>query len=167
MTTLTRPEQPQDVDGIRAVLLDAFDGPAEAGLVDTLRDSDAWLPALSVVAVDGSIVVAHALLTRVLLDGAPAVALGPVGVSASRQRQGLGSAVIRYALDAAARQGETFVSVLGDPDYYARFGFVPAARYGVTGAWSQFGDPWQALVLPGAATPAPGEIVHPRPWHDL
>jgi putative acetyltransferase len=167
MTTQVRPEQPQDVAGIRAVLLDAFTSPAEAGLVDALRASGAWLPSLSVVAVDRADVLAYALLTRVRLDGAPVLALGPVAVLTSRRGQGLGGAVIRHALDTAAGQGETFVSVLGEPEYYARFGFVPAARYGVTGAWSQFGDAWQGLVLSGAGRPKPGEIVHPGPWHQL
>jgi predicted N-acetyltransferase YhbS len=126
------------------------------------------LPSLSVVAVEpGHGIVAYALLSRVRLDGAPVLALGPVAVLRARQRHGLGGAVVRHALHAAADEGETFVSVLGEPEYYARFGFVPASRYGVTGAWSPFGDSWQALVLSGAGKPKPGAIVHPGPWHDL
>jgi putative acetyltransferase len=162
-----RPEQPADVDGIRRVLLSAFDGDAEARLVDALRDSAGWLPGLSVVLRDDTEVLAHVLLSRILVDGAPALALGPVAVLPNDQRRGLGSAVIRDALDRATAAGETLVVLVGEPEFYARFGFVPGARYGLTGAWSQFGDAWQVLVLPGAAEPQPAEVVHPGPWHRL
>ena len=53
MTEL-RPERPEDIAALRAVHTAAFETPAEAGLVDALRASDAWLPDLSVVAVDAS-----------------------------------------------------------------------------------------------------------------
>jgi putative acetyltransferase len=165
MTEL-RPERPDDIAGIRAVLTAAFDTPAEAGLVDALRDSEAWLPSLSVAAAAEGRVVAHALLSRIVLataDGdVPALALGPVAVLPEVQRQGLGSAVIRHGL---ARRDDRLVVVLGDPAYYGRFGFVPGAAHGITGAWSSFGAAWQ--VLPPAGGTKPGEILYPAAWYDL
>ena len=164
MTEL-RPERPEDIAGIRAVLTAAFDTSAEAGLVDALRDSDAWLPPLSVVAAADR-VVAHALFSRIVLataDGdVPALALGPVAVLPEVQRQGLGSAVIRHGL---ARRDDRLVVVLGDPAYYGRFGFVPGAAHGITGEWSSFGAAWQ--VLPPAAGTKSGEVLYPAPWHNL
>jgi putative acetyltransferase len=162
-----RAERPDDVPGIRAVLLAAFETGAEADLVDALRADRAWLPELSVVAVEDGAVVAHALLSRIVIAGrggdVPALALGPVAVRPERQRQGYGSAVIREALRRAA--GESLVVVLGDPAYYGRFGFVPGAAHGITGPWSSFGDAWQ--VLPLRDPVEPGETRYPRPWHDL
>ncbi len=161
--TDVRAERPGDIAGIRAVLAAAFAGPAEVGLVDALRRSDAWQPGLSIVAVDADRVVAYALLSRIMLAGdVPAYALGPVAVLPERQRQGLGSAVVRAAL---ARREDRLVVVLGDPAYYGRFGFVPGAAHGITGAWSSFGDAWQ--VLPPAGGTKPGEVLHPAPWHEL
>jgi putative acetyltransferase len=165
MTEL-RPERPEDVAGIRAVLTAAFDTPAEAGLVEALRAGEAWLPGLSIVAVEDRRVVAYALLSGTILAAAdgdrPALALGPVAVLPERQRQGLGAAVVR---DALARRDDRLVVVLGDPAYYGRFGFVPGAAHGVTGAWSSFGPAWQ--VLPPAGGTVPGEVLYPAPWHEL
>jgi putative acetyltransferase len=169
-----RPEKPADLPGIRALLAAAFCGdagdsgavPVEVGLVDALRGGDSWLSDLSVVA-DSAGIIGYALLSRVTAAGVPALALGPVAVRPDRQREGVGTLVVRGALDRAAAAGERLVLVLGAPAFYSRFGFRPGAAYGLTGTWSSFGDVWQALVLPGAPAPEPGEVHHPAPWHEL
>lgn len=195
MTQLrVRPEGPADVAAIRVVLTEAFASapsapgapapaapepgagrpaagrPAEVGLVDALRDGPAWLPELSMVAEVDGVVVAYALLTRAVVGdaGFPALALGPVAVRPAYQGLGYGTATVQAALDAAAELGERLVLVLGDPAYYGRFGFEPAAAYGLTSPWS--GPHYQALVIPGAddGSPVPGgEVRYPPPWHDL
>ncbi|MEV4640266.1 N-acetyltransferase [Actinoplanes sp. NPDC049548] len=144
---------------MRAVLTAAFETDAEARLVDALRDSAAWLPALSVVAEEDGRIVAHALLSRIAVGADPALALGPVAVLPAEQRRGLGAAVIRDVLRRAADAGERLVLVLGDPAYYRRFGFVPATPYGITSPWSGLGDAWQMLALAGT------EAHYPGPWH--
>lgn len=163
---------------IRQVLTEAFareDAPVppEVGLVEALRDSDAWLPELSMLAEVGGDVVAHALLTRVTVgdEAFPALALGPVAVLPRGRGLGYGSDVVQAGLDEATELGERLVLVLGDPGYYRRFGFEPAARFGLTSPWSSAGDHWQALVLPdavsgGAQVPA-GEVHYPAPWASL
>jgi putative acetyltransferase len=170
-----RPEGPADAAAIRRVVTAAFalpdvPMPAEAGLVETLRDSEAWLPELSVVAEVGGELVGYALLTRVRVDPGlvPALALGPVAVLPSRQGRGYGTAVVQAALDAATELGERLVVVLGNPAFYRRFGFEPAARFALTSPWSGLGDPWQALVLPvaigGAEPPPSGDVSYPQAW---
>ncbi len=72
------------------------------------------------------------------------------------------SAVVGAAL---AGRGDRVVVVLGDPAYYRRFGFEPGAAYGVTGAWSSFGEAWQ--VLPPAGGVPAGEVLYPAAWHEL
>ncbi|MFC0004249.1 GNAT family N-acetyltransferase [Micromonospora siamensis] len=178
MTTLRlRPEGPADAGPVRRVLAAAFARPdvatpPEVGLVDELRDSDAWIPELAMVAEYGGEVVGYALLTRVRVRGdagvAPALALGPVAVAPHRQRVGHGAAVVQAALEAATELGERLVVVLGDPAYYRRFGFDRADRMGLTSPWSGLGEPWQALALPPTVSgegPLPrGEVVFPPPW---
>lgn len=60
-------------------------------------------------------VVGHALLTRCLVDGEPALALAPCAVLPRVQRSGAGSAAIHAGLEAARAKGENLVLVLGTP----------------------------------------------------
>ncbi|WP_055697298.1 MULTISPECIES: GNAT family N-acetyltransferase [Streptomyces] len=162
----TRPETPADVAVVHAVNTAAFGTEAEADLVDALRaDADAWLPGLSCVAEapDGS-VVAHALITRCRVDGAPALALAPCAVLPEYQRTGAGSAVIRAVLDAARARGERLVLVLGHPEYYPRFGFRPASGYGIRPGFEVPDEAMMALVLDedDGSSPLPqGTIRYP------
>jgi len=118
-----RDEGPADAPAVRAVVEAAFGRPLEADLIDRLRqDGDAAVP---LVAVDGGEVVGHVLLSAM---AAPFRALAPVSVAPHRQRSGVGTRLIRAGLDRAGDGGWRGVFVLGDPAYYRRFGFDPAAR---------------------------------------
>ncbi|MEV7894098.1 bifunctional class I SAM-dependent methyltransferase/N-acetyltransferase [Streptomyces cyaneofuscatus] len=159
----TRPETAADREAVHAVNSAAFPTRDEADLVDALRaDAEAWLPELSYVAEapDGS-VAAYALLTRCRIEDAPALALAPVATSPAHQRQGAGQAVVRAALDAARVRGEALVVVLGDPDYYARFGCVPASRYGIRPGFEVPDEAMMALVLDDSVPVPVGMIRYP------
>ncbi|WP_329377164.1 bifunctional class I SAM-dependent methyltransferase/N-acetyltransferase [Streptomyces sp. NBC_01351] len=160
-----RPETAADVAAVRDVNLAAFETPLEADLVDALRADGAWLPGLSYVAEgpDGA-VVAHALLTACEVDGARALALAPVAVDPALQRSGAGSAVVRALLAAAKERGESLVLVLGHPEYYPRFGFVPASHFGIRAPFEVPDEAMMALVL-DASVPVPaGTIGYPAPF---
>ena len=167
MTTAwtTHPESPDDVSAVRAVNLAAFPTAAEADLVEALRDSDAWIDGLSIVADDreGN-VVAHALLTRCHVGRWPALALAPCAVLPRVQRRGAGSAAIRAALGAAGAMGENLVVVLGHPGYYPRFGFVPASRLGIRAGLEVPDEALMALVLDPDAESARGTIAYAAPF---
>jgi putative acetyltransferase len=134
---LIRRETPADAGSIRAVITAAFTlpgppgaAPPEATLVDELRAGPAWLPPLSLVAcAPGGDIVGHVLCTRGQLDGQPALGLAPLSVHPGHQRRGVGSALMHAVLGAADALGEPLAALLGDPAYYARFGFVPARDY--------------------------------------
>ncbi|WP_329570360.1 GNAT family N-acetyltransferase [Kitasatospora sp. NBC_01266] len=165
MKPRVRVEEPGDAPAIRRVHMAAFPGPEEADLVDALRRDPAWLPDLSLVAVDGrGLVVAHALLTRLRIGAGDGLALAPVAVAPEWQRRGVGERVVRAALAAARQAGERLVVVLGDPGYYGRFGFAPASRHGVSGPFEVPDAVFQAAPLPAYDGEPKGHCAYPEPF---
>jgi putative acetyltransferase len=117
---------------------------------------------LSIVTEDSEgTVVAHALLTRCHVDGAPALALAPCAVLPRVQRRGAGAAAIHAGLDAARAIGETLVLVLGHPEYYPRFGFTPASGFGIRPGFDVPDDAMMALALQPDAEIPRGTIAYP------
>jgi putative acetyltransferase len=169
-----RPERAEDRDAIRAVNDAAFAQPAEGTLVDALRRGAAFIPALSLVAVDDrtGAIVGHILFTRLpIVDGAasyPALALAPMAVLPGRQREGIGSALVREGLAAARRLGHRVVVVLGHPEYYPRFGFLPARAYGIECPFDAPDEAFMALGLcEGALDETRGRPEYPREFLEV
>jgi predicted N-acetyltransferase YhbS len=132
-------ERPADGPAIEALLDRAFGPDRHAKRSYRYRDGIAPIPGLRLVARDmsGSLGAAQALVGTVrcwpVLIGAtraPAVLLGPLAVEPQLAGQGIGRALMWTALDFAACDGYRLVLLVGDLDYYGRFGFVPAAPHG-------------------------------------
>lgn len=140
-----REEQTGDADAIRRVVTAAFGQPQEAQLVDTLRSNCA--DKLSLVAVNGQDIVGHILFTPAILGEVEGMGLAPMAVSPTRQRDGIGSELVRAGLAKLEAHGCPFVIVLGHPDYYPRFGFEPASARGVRCEWDVPDDVFMLLVL--------------------
>jgi predicted N-acetyltransferase YhbS len=125
-------------------------------ILHRMRDSAAFVSALDTVAemdgrVVGSIVYTKADIARP--DGAlfGTICFGPVAVLPAYQGKGVGSALIRHTLARARELGFRSVLIYGDPDYYGRFGFSPAEKYGIGTADGMYADALLALELvPGA-----------------
>lgn len=147
------PEAPVDRTAIDAVLVAAFPTSVEANLVHALREDGAL--ATSLLAQDDGAVVGHVAFSPVTLEGVAvrATGLGPVAVAPRHQRRGVAAALIEAGLATRRAAGDAVAVVLGDPAYYARFGFRPAREVGLVDTYGG-GDAFQALVLsdgPGAA----------------
>lgn len=167
---LIRREHPDDIAAIRDVHRAAFvsDGePMEVRLVDALRDSEAWIPALSWVAeLDGD-VVGHVLCTRGHVDGSPAVGLGPVGVLPAVQGTGVGSALVYGSIGAADALDEPLIALLGDPGYYGRFGFVAATQHGIQPPEPSWGEHFQVRTLSAWRPSMTGTFQYATPFTTL
>jgi putative acetyltransferase len=140
-----RPEEERDWTAVHVLNAAAFPSRAEADLVDILRHGAR--PLVSLVAEADDAVVGHLMLSPVSLPGHPALpimGLGPMAVAPERQRGGIGSALVRAALAACAELGVAAVVVLGHPEYYPRFGFAPAARFGIA---CEYEAPVEAFML--------------------
>jgi len=172
---LVRREQPSDVEVVGAVAAAAFAqpdspdvAPVEVGLLDSLREDGAWLPALSLVALapSGEEVVGHVVCTRATIGGDPVLGLGPLAVRPDWQRRGVGKALMHTVLGAADALGEPLIGLLGDPDYYGQFGFCTSSKYGILPPDPEWGRYFQVRPL-SAYRPHPGTFTYARPFDDL
>ena len=128
-----RDERRSDYEAVARVEAAAFERPAEATLVEELREIAS--PLISLVATLDSEVVGHVLFSPIrvgayALDPCP-LALAPLAVQPEHQRTGIGSRLVHAGLDACRRLGTPFVIVVGIPAYYPRFGFSRASAHGL------------------------------------
>ena len=130
---LVRMEEERDRVAVRRVNLAAFQSPFEADLADILREQAS--PIVSLVAEEDEGIVGHIMFSPVLLTGHPgirAMGLGPVAVTPRHQRIGIGKRLVRTGLEQCRQRGFHAAVVLGHPEYYPRFGFLPSTRYGLS-----------------------------------
>ncbi|MEM8686589.1 MAG: N-acetyltransferase [Pseudomonadota bacterium] len=131
--------------------------PMVSELLDRRRD------VLSLVACASSAPVAHLLFT--LFDDDGGALLGPLGVRPDHQGQGVGSTLVDEGLARLSRTGVRQVFVLGDPNYYGRFGFTPERGtlppYPLPPEWA---DAWQSVCLAGRQPMGEGPCVLPDVW---
>lgn len=122
-----RPERESERGAIAAVITAAFAGAEHSGgneaqIVDDLRAAGDLC--VSIVAAEGDELVGHVAMSPVVIDGNDHwFGLGPVSVLPMRQGEGIGAMLIDLALETVAAQGAYGCVVLGDPEYYRRFGF--------------------------------------------
>ena len=162
-----REERPGDQEAIRLVNEAAFGQASEADIVDKLRVAREDF--LSFVAIDQGTIVGHVLFTPVSIEksGVKGMGLAPLAVLPERQRQGVGSLLTRHGLEQLRSAGCPFVVVLGHPDYYPRFGFEPASRFGLSCQWPGVPDEaFMVAVFDETALPPGGGVARYRDEFD-
>ncbi len=156
-----RPEGPADFRAVEELTRNAFwnhhaPGCDEHYLAHILRESSDFVPELDYVAVHDRKVVGNIMYTRakIVLDRGgerEVLCFGPLAVDPAFQGRGVGGALIERTKTLARELGYKAILIFGDPEYYSRFGFVPAERYGVGTSWGVYIISLQALELqPGA-----------------
>ena len=173
---IIRPETEADHDEIRRVVRAAFGSDGEPALVERIRTSVEYLPELALVAEHEGRVVGHVMISGATLrstDGDnPIVMLSPLAVDPEVQRGGIGGALVREVTRRAEQAGYRFVVLEGSPAYYCRFGFGPAAEYGVTMPLPDWAPVEAAQLLPlQGCSPADlhggGHVVYPPAFDGL
>ncbi|MEM6348764.1 MAG: N-acetyltransferase [Bacteroidota bacterium] len=167
-----RQEQPIDHTAVFSLIKAAFANEEysdhqEQFLVERLRASDAFIPALSLVAERGKQIVGFILLSKIHIQGAnqkhPALSLAPVAVLPKQQGQGIGAMLIEEAHRIARSLGHERIILLGHADYYPRFGYQICANYGIK---LPFEVPDENCMVIGlkenALTGVGGEVVYPK-----
>ena len=137
--TIVRRELPADAEAVRAL----FSTVTSDAFFDKLHADEAWLPALSFVAVQkDNTVVGHVGATRGEVESTPALALVPPSVDPSQRGQGVGQALMHAVLGAAEALDESLVGLVAmPPEYFSQFGFHPAEEYDITapvGGWQPY-----------------------------
>lgn len=117
-----------------AFLNEEFSDKKEHELVKRIRECDAFIPELSIVAVDEEI-VGHIMLSKITIEQGgttvDSLALAPVSIAPSHQKKGIGGKLITAALEKAKELGYGSVVVLGHPEYYPKFGFERASQWNI------------------------------------
>ena len=168
-----RQERVEDREAVYAVNAAAFGRESEATLVNLLRDDKAFIPELSLVARSADQLVGHVLMTEIEIvseagKGIRSLALAPVAVIPSFQKQGVGSRLIKAALNKATLLGYPSVIVLGHADYYPKFGFLPASKWQIKAPFEVADDVFMALeLLPDGLKGTRGTVRYSKPFENV
>jgi putative acetyltransferase len=159
--SVVRPERSEDAAAIHAVHASSFPTNLEARLVDALRAAGRLSVSL-VAEVDGAI-VGHVAFSPVTVGtGQVGIGLAPVAVLEAHRRRGVAARLIAAGLDACRAAGFGWAVVLGEPGYYARFGFRPAADIGLSDEYGG-GPAFQVLELFPGTLPVGAGLVRYAP----
>ena len=141
-----REAEAEDRAAILALLRDAFGREEEARLVERLWTDDAVALELAAF-IDGALAgyCAFSLVTAEPELEGPALGLAPLAVAPSMQNQGVGAALVETGLEVCEERGASLVVVLGEPEYYSRFGFAPARAKNISWAAMDAGDAFQII----------------------
>lgn len=164
---IVRLETDADAPAIGELVADVFQSPAEPRLIERLRDEGHIL--VSLMALAGRRVIGNVVFSRLFITAGreiAAAALAPLAVHRDYQRHGIGSALVKEGLRICRDRGIDAVLVLGDPQYYVRFGFSPELAAGIASRYA--GPSFMAIELtPGVLTNAKARVTYPGPFDDL
>jgi putative acetyltransferase len=167
-----RAEKKEDIAQITTINREAFNGEAEAKLIQLIRESDYFLPNLSLVAeVDGK-VVGHILFSEISIETnsgvVPTLALAPMAVLPTYQKKGIGSLLVKEGLKRCQQQGHASVIVLGHANFYPKFGFVKASLKGIKPPFPVQDEAFMAYeVVPDALKGISGTVKYSKPFSQI
>lgn len=153
---------PADHRVVEAVITAAFNQRDEADLVEQLRrDGDVLFER---VATLGDAVVGHILFSRLPIIGSDksiiaAASLAPLCVRPDCQNRGIGADLVGAGLDECRKRRIPAIIVVGDPDYYQRFGFTAIAARPLAAPFA--GPHFMAIELQPGVLKDGGKVRYP------
>lgn len=143
----------------------------EHHLVSRLRKTSFFIPELSIVAEVQGEIVGHIMLTECLIKNEAneyiSLALAPVSVLPEYQEKGIGTNMIHKSISIAKDLGYKSIIVLGHEDYYTRFGFKPASKWGIQAPFDVPDESFMALELKdGSLEGVKGTVVYPKEFFE-
>jgi len=133
---IVRTEEMKDYEGIFDINVQAFNHrDDEARLVERIRQSNKFIPELSLVGELDDEIVGHALFSEAAVKNEnneeTVIVLAPIAVKPALQKQGIGKALIEEGIKRCRALGYDFILLIGHPSYYSKLGFKPARNYGL------------------------------------
>lgn len=166
---LIRTEAPADILAVDRLLKGAFDTEAEANLVMTLRENGRRT--LSLVACnDEGEVVGYVLFSPATLDGEDLnwQGLAPLAVRHDYRNKGIAADLVKEGLASLLEFDYPACVVLGDPAYYARFGFEASEKHNMRCQWDVPQGAFQVLgLVEGELNQRTGLIEYSREFSEL
>jgi len=119
----------------KAFKLEKYSDHKEQFLVERLRNSESFIPELSLIAEFNNKVVGHILITKLKIKNEQnefdSLSLAPVSVLPEYQGNGIGGMLIEQAHKIALKLGYKSIVLLGHEKYYPRFGYQQADKFGI------------------------------------
>ena len=134
----------------------------EHDLVVALRNSDSFIPELSLVAVKEDKIVGYILFTKIKIGNHEEIALAPLAVLPEYQKQGIGSMLIEQGHKIAKQLGYHYSIVLGSENYYPKFGYIPAIQYGIQAPFDVADENFMAIKLNATDTEIEGVVQYAK-----
>lgn len=119
----------------------------EHDLVKALRNSNNFIPELSLVAIKDNKIVGHILFTKIKIGEYEEIALAPLAVLPQYQRKGIGRKLIEEGHKIAKELGYHYSIVLGSENYYPKFSYFPAIQYGIKSPFEVPNENFMAIKL--------------------
>lgn len=108
---------------------------SEQDMVKRIINSKRYIPELTLVATEDSETVGFVLICKTYITNGDksteTLNLGPVAVKQSLRGKGIGSELIRTAIENAKHLGYKSVFLAGNTSFYSRFGFTPSINFGI------------------------------------
>ena len=165
---IIRPEKPEDYKATEVMAMRSFwnkywPGCTEHFLIRIIRESDDYLPEISRIAELDDRIVGAVYYTRAwLIDGdarQEIATFGPLAVEPTLEGNNIGGALMRETIRLAKEAGVAAIALMGEPNYYPRFGFKRGAEVGITDAEGNTFDALMCLPLCDDLSVIKGKLI--------
>ncbi|MBP3420858.1 MAG: N-acetyltransferase [Lachnospiraceae bacterium] len=173
---IIRPETPADYKETEHMTMRSFwnkyfPACSEHFLIRIIRESEDYIPEISRVAeLDGKIVGAVYYTKAWIVDGDvkhEIATFGPLAVEPTLEGNDIGGALMRETIKLAKEAGIAGIVLMGEPNYYPRFGFERGAKYGITDAAGNTFDALMCLPLNQEFSQIKGKLIESSDFEQL
>lgn len=137
----------------------------EQDLVDSLRNSNNFIPELSLVAIKDNKIVGYILFTKIKIGSYEELALAPLAILPEYQRQGIGKKLIEKGHQIAKKLEYHYSVVLGSEKYYRKFGYISSTKYGIKCPFEVPEENFMAIKLNDTNAEIKGTVEYAREFY--